>query len=163
MNKVFAAILSVLLWIMPWWTGLFNLRERVAFDRDATMTKIADCVKASDVAALEAMMCPWFKENEPDLTEKLKQFFSAIDGEIVSITKGTGEGSHNNGGAHCESLRFGIYTTDTTYPPDYFLLVWYNVSSPKEGAGISMINLSSGLSMDPDYKVHFDIRTPEWQ
>jgi len=38
MNKILAGILSFFLWIMPWWTGLYNMRERVAFDRNARFT-----------------------------------------------------------------------------------------------------------------------------
>jgi len=162
MNKIIAGILSFFLWIMPWWTGLYNARERLAFDRNAVMDKIATCITNRDVGTLESMMRPWFKANVLDLTERLTQFYAAIAGDITSINKGA-EGSINSGGIYTEELRFGVYTTDSTYP-HYYLLISYDVTNAKnkKDVGISMIRLQTGANSDPASIVHFDLRAPEW-
>jgi len=163
MNKILAGILSFFLWLMPWWTGLYDLRERVAFDRNAIMSKIATYVKSRDVANLASMMRPWFKDNVLDLTDKLQDFYDAIDGNIESVHIGTGLGSRDNGGVHSESLRFGVYTDDETYPY-YYLLMWYDVSSSKNrnDVGIGMIELATGKTTDPEAMIHFVLKAPEW-
>ena len=160
MNKIIAAILSFLLWIMPWWTGLFNMRERVAFDKDDIMDKIISCVQEDDVATLESMMRPWLKENTPDLTAKITQLYDAIDGNIISMRKGA-EGSRYDGGIHSVDLRFVL---DTDKPEHYYLTMMYDVSNAndRKEVGISSIRLATGLVGASDRVIHFTLNTPEW-
>jgi len=62
MNKIIAGILTFFLWIMPWWTGLYNARERYAFDTNATWNKMLKCVETHDATTLESMMNPQLKK-----------------------------------------------------------------------------------------------------
>jgi len=161
MNKILAAILSFLLWIMPWWMGLFDLRERVAFDKDATMNRIADCIKARDVETLESMMRPWLKENVPDLTAKLGEFYDAIEGDVISVGRG-GESTSRSQGIYCEELNFGIYTSEQTHP-NYYLWISYDVSNSKSKneVGISRIYLQTKKYGDPENVVLFSMRASD--
>jgi len=160
-TKIIAGVLSFLLWIFPLSSLLGGWQARLAFDRNAVMDQIATCVAARDVVTLESMMRPWFKTNIPDLTDKLNQFFDAIDGDIVNVNKGTSQGSGNSQGIYYEELRFGIYTTDETNP-HYYLWISYDVSNSKNknDVGISWIHLQTGANSDPSHIVHFLLRIP---
>jgi len=160
MNKILAGILAFFLWIFPWSNTLFGWHAQLSFDRNATMNKIISCVQNQDVAGLEAMMHPWLKTNEFDLTNKIQQFYDAIDGNITSIEKGA-EGSRNTGGIYSETLNFVI---DTDMSMHYYFIIMYDVSSAKnrQETGISFLQLSTGLIGDPGRVVHFVLKTPEW-
>jgi len=121
------------------------------------MNKIATYVKARDVANLESMMRPWFKNNMSNLTVKLGEFYDAIDGSITDIEKGV-EGSMNDGGIHSERLSFYVNMDDQTY---YNLVIWYDVSNSKNRneVGISSIVLSTG-KLGPGYVIHFQLEVP---
>jgi len=159
MDKILAGILTFLLWIMPWCNGLYGLRERVTFDRNVVMNEISIQVQTRNVANLESMMRPWFKNNVPDLTDKINDFYNAIDGNITSIEKGVEE-SMNTGGVYSERLSFYVTMDDQTY---YNLVIWYDVSNTENPSevGISVISLSKGKTVDPDYTIHFSLKAPD--
>jgi len=158
MNKFIAGILAFLLWLMPWSVQLYGWHAQYSFDRNATMNKIATCLKSRDVATFESMMRPWFKANEPNLTIKLEQFFDAIEGNVISVGSG-GEGSSRSQGIYSEELNFGIYTTEQTYP-NYYLWISYDVSNSnsKNDVGISLIHLQVGKNSDPGKVILFTLR-----
>jgi hypothetical protein len=160
LSQIIASFLAFLLMLAPWSNDLFGLRERLTFDRDAVWTKIANCVKNRDVETLESMMRPWFKENVADLTERLEQFYDAIDGDIVSIIKGA-EGSRTDGGIYSEDMRFSVATDKQI---SYHLVIMYDVSNAKnqKELGISAIRLATGQIGAPDRQIHFILNTPEW-
>jgi len=165
MTKIIAGILTFLLWIMPWWSGLSGLRERLTFDRNAVMDKIIDYVQNQDVAGLEAMMRPWFKSNTTNLTAKLGEFYDAIDGNIVTVQKGTSEGSMNDRGIRSERLNFVVHMDGDANYSKYYIVIWYDVANTKDrkDVGISLLELSTGdFVLDPDYMIHFELYTPEW-
>jgi len=159
MNKFFAGILAFLLWLMPWSANLYTWHAQYSFDRNATWTKISNCVKASDVATLELMMRPWLKDNV-NLSTEINNFYNAIDGNITSITKGA-EGSSNNSGIYSEDMRFAVATDKGI---SYHLVIMYDVSNTKNRSevGISAIRLATGQIGDPDRQIHFILNTPEW-
>jgi len=159
MNKFLAGILAFLLWLFPWSGTIYGWHAQFSFDRNAVMNSIASCVAARDVASLESMLRPWFKENVSDLTDKITQFYASIDGNITNVNKGTAQGSSADGGIRSECLNFGVYTDDATFS-HYYLIVWYDVSNSKnkKDVGIRSLQLSTGdFILDPDYLIHFEL------
>jgi len=159
MNKILAGFFAFLLWIMPWWTGLFNMRERYAFDDAAVSSKIITCVKTRNIATLESMMRPWLQINTTDLSDKINQLCDAIDGNVIEFYRTRGQGSRDDSGIHSEELSFVI---DTDKPEHYYFVIWYDVTNSRDRSevGISSIRLATGLVGASDRVIHFELRVP---
>jgi len=139
MNKFLAGILTFLLWLMPWWTGLYNAREKLTFDMTAVCNKVIRSVENHDVATLESMMRPWIKNNVVNLTGKIEALLDCIDGEITRSGINSSEGTSNNNGIYRVGKSVYFYTAKDLYN----IRVEYDVtnSKNKSDVGISWLKL----------------------
>ncbi|MCL1951790.1 MAG: DUF5104 domain-containing protein [Oscillospiraceae bacterium] len=139
MNKILAGILAFLLWLMPWWTGLYNAREKLSFDATAVCNRVINCVKAHDAATLASMMRPWLRNNVSDLTDRIEQLLDTIDGNVTEIGINRSEYTSNDAGIYRVGKHIFIYVGNTLYN----LRVYYDVtnSNDKNEVGISWLEM----------------------
>ena len=157
MNKIIAGILSFLLWIMPWSTGIYNAHARFAFDKNAAWNRIVCCVENNDTATLVSIASPLLKSSVADLSDQIAQMLGLIDRDYTRITNSTA-GTYQDSGIYGVELVLSFVYADTLRT----LVVDYDVtnSKNKNDVGISRIQLFKGRYADPDFAVLADIRIP---
>jgi len=158
MNKFLAGILTFLLWIMPWWTGLYNTRNRLAFDATAICNEVIRCVKTRDTTTLESMMRPWLKNNEGNLSGKIEALLDCIDGDIIEIRISDMEGTRNTDGIYSVERIIIIKTAGVLYN----LRVYYDVTNSKNSkdVGISWFQLAEIKSDGSGFISLAEIKVP---
>jgi len=118
MKSFLLGILSFLLMIMPWFSGLFDLHEEPTFDEEAVRNKVISCIENNDAAALESMMYPPIRDNVLGLSDKIGQLLNLIEGDIERFVA-YATIVQTDRGEESRKIRIGIFTDETLYHFDF--------------------------------------------
>jgi len=161
MNKIIIAILTFLLWIMPWFTPLHAELTRRTFDGPATWSAIAQCVEDGDAETLAGMMRPWFEKNISDLSGRIERLLGNIRGDITGITIDPKDLTDYNNGIYSIGKVIVVNTADHMY----HVRVVYEVTNVqrREEVGIARLQLTRRNATDTGYYILDDIKAPGYK
>jgi hypothetical protein len=137
-------VLAFLLMLFPNWGNVRYAYLTRTNTPAIVAPKIIDAVKSKNIDALEAMMCKNIKQNTADLRGEIDKLLNAIDGEIITLNRGS------NGGGYYESRNDGktisqqILTFNITTATEAYVLVvtWETANNfAKDEVGIRNIGL----------------------
>ena len=139
MKNFIIKILVFLLMLFPNNEFLLANYQNVTYPGPTIITdNVMNAIKIDDIAALEAMMNTYNKENIEDLHGKISTFIKVIDGEIIEYSLGGGY-DKDYSGYSLRSWGENIITDTESY---YLIITWIVVNTHNpEKVGLSSISI----------------------
>jgi len=113
--KIITGVLAFLLVLFPDWGSLQYQYQMRIFDRDKITASIVKAIDARDSAALKDLMCLNIKENVEDLSGKIDEVISTINGKVTKYrVESAGQYSSARDGKRVNQIGWDIYFSTAT-------------------------------------------------
>lgn len=136
--KLVSVFLPVLLVLFPNNSSLICLDQTLYNNTNVAASKIIAAFEEKNVDALENLMCYNIKQNTENLSDKINEMYSCVEGDIIEFTENMlGFSFSENRGDGNQILQHNFTITILTTQDEYRLSVLWetvNTISPEEAA-----------------------------
>lgn len=160
--KIVSVLLPILLTLFPSNTALISIDQQLYNHSGVATSKIIAAFEDKDVTALEELMCYNIKQHTQDLSNKIKELYAYVEGDIVElIEEESGYSFSANHGDGKQILQTNIFITIITTLGEYRVSVMWetiNTIHPEEAAIRSIVLLQKS---ETDFESLYAIRATE--